>query len=130
MRYVDDAEAGRPPLAIRNSTMLLGAVAALLTATPPVLAAASADQSSAAGWKVMRGDFADWTLQADHIECRIPEAGAHWVRSPAPVNGDFIVMASLGRAFEKGEGLFFSAAPDLSSGYLLTPGVSASPDAP
>ena len=75
-------------------------------------------------WKVVRGDPAAWKIEPGHLECDVTNPGPHWVVSSSPVNGDYVIEASIGPAFEKGEGIFFSATPDLSSGYLFTPGVS------
>ena len=75
-------------------------------------------------WKVVRGDDAAWKISADQLECNVTSPGPHWVISSSPVYGDYVIEANIGPAFEKGEGIFFSATPDLSSGYLFTPGVS------
>ena len=75
-------------------------------------------------WKVVRGDAAAWSISPDRLECNVTSPGPHWVISGSPVYGDFVIEASIGPAFDKGEGLFFSATRDLSAGYLFTPGVS------
>lgn len=75
-------------------------------------------------WNVIRGDVGAWKISSDHMECDVTTSGPHTVISSSPVNGDFVLEASIGPAFEKGEGIFFSANSDLSSGYLFTPGVS------
>jgi len=75
-------------------------------------------------WKVIRGDAAAWSISPDQLTCNVTTPGPHRVISESAVNGDYFIEASIGPAFEKGEGIFFSAAPDLSSGYLFTPGVS------
>lgn len=84
----------------------------------------SVPSGTSLSWKVARGDEADWQMSPDHLTCNVIKSGPHWVVSSKPINGDYVIKATIGPAYEKGEGILFSAAPDLSSGYLLTPGVS------
>jgi hypothetical protein len=75
-------------------------------------------------WKIVRGNADAWKILPDRLECVVTNPGPHWVISSAPIYGDYVIEANIGPAFEKGEGIFFSATPDLNSGYLFTPGVS------
>ena len=87
--------------------------------SPP--ASASAPSYS---WRVVRGDAAACKISPTHLECDLSSVSPHWIISGSPMYGDFVIEASIGPAFEKGEGIFFSATSDLSSGYIFTPGVS------
>jgi len=87
----------------------------LAIALPP------AAETSAGGpsWTVVQGESADWKILPDRLECNVARPGPHWILSKSPIEGDFVIEATLGPSREKGAGLVFSANADLSYGYLL-----------
>ena len=95
-------------------------IAASAAAWPPLL---SSPVSSSA-WTIVKGDTAAWKIAAAHLDCTVSESGPHWILSETPLAGDWVIEANLGPAFGEGEGLVFSAARDLSYGYLLRLGVT------
>jgi predicted GH43/DUF377 family glycosyl hydrolase len=53
------------------------------------------------------------------LECTVSQPGPHWIVSKSPLEGDFVIEASVGPASANGGGVLFSANADLSYGYLL-----------
>lgn len=104
--------------------ILFIAVVAALSNQPVLAGDSHSTLDGKNSWKVVRGDATAWHLAPASLECSVTKAGPHWVISSTPIVGDYVIEASIGPAFEKGEGIFFSASSDLSSGYLFTPGVS------
>lgn len=117
---------------VRAVTVLWAALLAViaLTGSPgtPNLAMGIplASGTDTQAWTVAQGDSAAWKILPNRLECTVAQPGPHWIVSKSPLQGDFVIEASLGPAFAKGEGLIFSASSDLSYGYLLTIGVSTS----
>ena len=106
--------------------LLMGAlVVAISFATPSLTNLAMASPSligndkPTESWTVARGDKAAWKISHDRLECTVTQPGPHWIVSNSPIDGDYVIEASIGPTSANGAGVLFSATTDLSYGYLL-----------